>query len=163
MLPKLFEALRETLPGFDSLNLMKSGENARALEVAFRGENRERKLDRYGFSQLSDGQQALVALYGLIFLSRSRHTCLFLDEPDNYLALREIQPWLVAAGEQCGDTLDQVVVASHHPVTIDYLAGAKGRWFHRDGNGPVRVSDRPDRTIDGISLSETVARGWETE
>ena len=163
MLPKLFEALRETLPGFDSINLVKSGEHARVVEVAFRGEKGERKLNRYGFGQLSDGQRALVALYSLIFLSRSRHMCLFLDEPDNYLALREIQPWLVAAGEQCGDTLDQVVVASHHPVTIDYLAGAKGRWFHRDGNGPVRVGKRPDRTIDGISLSETVARGWETE
>ena len=163
MLPKLFEALRETLPGFDSLNLMKSGENSRALEVAFRGENRERKLDRYGFGQLSDGQQALVALYGLIFLSRSPHTCLFLDEPDNYLALREIQPWLVAATEQCGDTLAQVVVASHHPETIDYMAGTQGRWFSRVGSGPVRVSHQPERTVDGISLSETVARGWEAK
>ena len=163
MLPKLFEALRETLPGFDSISLVKSGEHARVVEVAFRGENGERKLDRYGLGQLSDGQRALVALYGLIFLPRSRHTCLFLDEPDNYLALREIQPWLVAAGEQCGDTLDQVVVASHHPVTIDYLAGAKGRWFRRDGNGPVRVSDQPDRSVDGIPLSEMIARGWERD
>ena len=161
MLPKLFEALRETLPGFDSINLVKSGKDARVVEVLFHGESRKRKPDPYGFGQLSDGQRALVALYSLIFLNRTPHTCLFLDEPDNYLALREIQPWLVAAGDQCGDTLSQVVVASHHPVTIDYLAGAKGRWFYRDGNGPVRVSDEPDRTVDGISLSEIVARGWE--
>ena len=160
---KLFKALGEALPGFGSINLTESGENARALKVDFHGARDEHRLDRFGFSQLSDGQRALVALYCLIFLSTSRRRSLFLDEPDNYLALREVQPWLVAAAEHCGETLEQAVVVSHHPVTIDYMAGAKGRWFYRDGNGPVRVSDQPERTVDGISLSETVARGWEKE
>lgn len=159
---RLFKALGEALPGFDSINLAESGENVRALKVAFRGSDDDHRLDRYGFDQLSDGQRALVALYCLIFLS-NRGASLFLDEPDNYLALREVQPWLVRLAEHCGDSLEQAVVVSHHPVTIDYMAGAKGRWFHRDGNGPVRVSDRPERTVDGISLSETVARGWERE
>ena len=158
---ELFQTLREALPGFDSISLIESGENSRALKVAFRGPEDERHLVRYGFGQLSDGQKALIALYCLAFLSDGRRTSLFLDEPDNYLALREIQPWLVAVGEQCGSALEQVVVVSHHPVTIDYMAGASGRWFYREGIGPVRVSTGPDRTIDGLSLSETIARGWE--
>lgn len=159
---KLFEVLREVLPGFDSLNLVESGEGVRALKVGFRRSPDDRQVDRYGFDQLSDGQRALVALYCLIFLPSNRRASLFLDEPDNYLALREVQPLLVHLAEQCGDLLEQAVIVSHHPVTIDYLAGAKGRWFSRDGSGPARVSDRPDRTIDGLPLSETVARGWET-
>ena len=159
----LFEVLREALPGFDSISLTESGENARALKVDFHGSTDERRLDRYRFAQLSDGQRALIALYCLVVLSKSRRASLFLDEPDNYLALREIQPWLAAVAEHCGDTLEQAVFVSHHPVTIDYMAGAKGRWFSRDGTGPVRVSSQPDRTIDGLSLSETVARGWEKE
>ena len=153
----LFEALGEALPGFDSISLTESGENTRALKVAFRGAADDGRPDVYGFGQLSDGQRALLALYCLVFLS-SKRASLFLDEPDNYLALREIQPWLAAVGEHCGDTLEQAIVVSHHPVTIDYLAGAKGRWFYRDGTGPVRVSDQPDRTVDGISLSETTRR-----
>lgn len=160
-LPDLFKVLGETLPGFDSISLTESGENARALKVAFRRAANEDRVDRFGFSQLSDGQRALVALYCLVFLSVNRRTYLFLDEPDNYLALREVQPWLAAVAEHCGDTLEQAVVVSHHPVTIDYMAGAKGRWFYRDGNGPVRVSGEPERTVEGLSLSETVARGWE--
>ena len=159
----LFEALGEALPGFDSISLTESGENTRALKVVFRGAADDGRLDRYGFSQLSDGQRALLALYCLVFLSSRRRASLFLDEPDNYLALREIQPWLAAVGEHCGDTLEQAIVVSHHPVTIDHLAGAKGRWFYRDGNGPVRVIDQPDRTVDGISLSETIIRGWDRE
>ena len=158
---ELFGALREALPGFDSLNLSESGENSRALKVAFRRAADDPLLDRYGFAQLSDGQRALVALYCLIFMSADRRTSLFLDEPDNYLALREVQPWLAALVEQCGDTLEQAIVVSHHPVTIDYMAGAGGRWFYREGNGPVRVSIEPERTVDGLSLSETIARGWE--
>ena len=158
----LFEALGEALPEFDSISLTESGENTRALKVAFRGAADDGRPDRYGFNQLSDGQRALLVLYCLVFLS-SHRASLFLDEPDNYLALREIQPWLAAVGEHCGDRLEQAVVVSHHPVTIDYLAGAKGRWFYRDGTGPVRVNDQPDRTVDGISLSETMIRGWDRE
>lgn len=160
---EVFKTLGEALPGFDSLSLTESGENARALKVAFRGASDEHRIDTYGFAQLSDGQRALIVLYCLVFLSKSRRTSLFLDEPDNYLALREIQPWLATIAEHCGDLLEQAVVVSHHPVTIDYMAGAKGRWFYRDGNGPVRVSNEPQRTVDGISLSETVARGWDKE
>ena len=157
----LFAALREALPGFDSLSLTESGENSRALKVAFSASADEHRSNRYGFGQLSDGQRALVALYCLIFLSTSRRTSLFLDEPDNYLALREVQPWLAEVVDRCGDTLEQAVLVSHHPVTIDYMAGAKGRWFCRDKDGPARVSSKPERSIDGLSLSEILARGWE--
>ena len=159
---ELFEALREALPGFDSINLSESGENSRALKVDFRRPDNDRQLERLGLRQLSDGQRMLVALYGLLFLSAGRRTSLFLDEPDNYLALREIQPWLATVGELCGDTLEQAVIVSHHPVTIDYMAGSSGRWFHRDGIGPVRVSTEPDRKIDGLSLSQSIARGWDS-
>ena len=159
-IPGLFGALGEVLPGFESMDLAESGENTRALKVAFCRPTDEHAVDRYGFGQLSDGQKVLIALYGLVFLSTSRRVSLFLDELDNYLALREVQPWLAEVVGRCGGVLDQAVVASHHPVTIDYMAGAKGRWLYRDGNGPVRVSNEPQRTVDGISLSETVARGW---
>ena len=103
----------------------------------------------------------LIAMYSLTHLSSDRRVSLFIDEPDNYLALGEIQPWLAEAEDRVGDSLGQVVVASHHPVTIDYMAGASGRWFSRDGNGPVRVSKEPKNVVDGLSLSETMARRWE--
>ena len=155
----LFETLREALPGFDSINLTESGENSRALKAIFQGPSS--KLIRYGFDQLSDGQRALIALYSLIHLAADRRVSLFVDEPDNYLALGEIQPWLAEAVERAGESLGQVVVASHHPVTIDYMAGANGRWFFREGDGPVRVSKEPKNIVDGLSLSETIARRWE--
>lgn len=156
-----FEDLRDAMPGFDSINLTESGENVRAMKIHFGGSDENRKEISFRLDELSDGQRLLVALYSLIHLS-PRQTHLFLDEPANYLALREIQPFLAEIDEQCGDTLAQAVIISHHPVTIDYMAGASGRWFYRDsGTNPVRVSEKPGQVIDGLALSELVARGWE--
>ena len=154
--PELFTELRDVLPGFESINLTESGD-ARVLKVRYRASGKPKD---YRFGDLSDGQRALIALYGLIFLP-NRRISLFIDEPDNYLALREIQPWAAAVMERCGESLEQLVVISHHPVMIDYLAGTVGKWFSRQQDGPVRVSDEPETLVDGLSLSETITRGWQ--
>ena len=154
----LFADLRDVLPGFRSVNLAESGENSRSLKTVFR--SKSGTDTKYGVEQLSDGQRALIALYSLVTLSDGTRS-LFIDEPDNYLSPHEVQPWLVKATESCGSSLNQVVVISHHPVTIDYMAGANGEWFSREPGGPTQVSDQPQKTIDGLSLSETITRGWE--
>ena len=164
---RLFEELKEVLPGFESLRMAESGENARVLKAAFHGRTGDQRLNRYSFDQLSDGQRFLVALYALLYLIEDDHLAaghrrsLFIDEPDNYLSLREVQPWLAQVVDACGEALEQAVIISHHPKTIDYLAGAKGRWFSRDGEGPVRVANEPKFSTSGLSLSEAISRGWE--
>ena len=155
----LFDSLRESLPNFEAMRLRESGENSRALKAVFRSPSM--KTVEYGLDQLSDGQRALIALYSLIVLTDDRRVSLFIDEPDNYLALREIQPWLAHATDRCGDSLEQIVIVSHHPITIDQMAGAHGLWFFRDGDGPVRVSNEPRAASGGLSISETIARGWQ--
>jgi len=37
----------------------------------------------------------LIALYTLIFVLENQGVLLFIDKPDNFLALWEIQPWLI--------------------------------------------------------------------
>ena len=164
---RLFEELKEVLPGFESLGMVESGENARVLKAAFHSRAGDQRLNRYSFGQLSDGQRFLVALYALLHLVEDDHLAaghrrsLFIDEPDNYLSLREVQPWLAQVVDACGESLEQAVIISHHPKTIDYLAGATGRWFSRDGEGPVRAGSEPKFSTGGLSLSEAIARGWE--
>ena len=164
---RLFEELKEVLPGFESLSMVESGENARVLKAAFHSLGGDQRLNRYSFGQLSDGQRFLVALYSLLHLveddrlAEDHRRSLFIDEPDNYLSLREVQPWLAQVLDACGEALEQAVIISHHPKTIDYLAGAKGRWFSRDGEGPARVGNKPKSNTDGLPLSEAIARGWE--
>lgn len=161
-LPKLFKLLAEILPGFNSLVLSESGENSRALKAVFNSASTGGE-QRYGFHQLSDGQRMLIALYSLLYLSGDRRVSLFIDEPGNYLSLREVQPWVASASDAVGETLEQIVLISHHPVTIDYMAAGPAKWFYRDDDGPVRVSDQPEASNSALEVSELIARGWERE
>ena len=139
---ELFKALGEALPGFDSVSLTESGENARALKVDFRGVRDARRPDRFGFGQLSDGQRALFALYCLIFLSKGRRTSLFLDEPDNYLAF-------------AGDS----AVARRRGGTL-----AETRWSRRSSFRiiPSRSTTLPAQRAGGSTGTETVRYGSAT-
>ena len=117
------------------------------------------------FDEISDGQRALVLLYGLTHLARDQGYTLFLDEPDNYVALREIQPWLSSLQDACGEEIAQAVISSHHPELIDYLGGDCGVLLRRETSGVTtasRLERGSDETNVGVELSELFARGWES-
>jgi ATPase subunit of ABC transporter with duplicated ATPase domains len=115
----------------------------------------------YDFARLSDGQRVLIALYSLLFGLKDEGVSLFLDEPDNFVALREVQPWLMALTDLAGEGIEQAVLISHHPEIINYLAASSGRWFERESNVPARVRDKPKAVAEGLTMAEAVARGWE--
>jgi hypothetical protein len=93
----------------------------------------------------------------LHFLSGSGAT-LCLDEPDNFVALSEIQPFLLALREQVGL---QTLLISHHPEVINLLAPGSGLQFERVSGGPVRVSPFQAPPDTAVPAAELVARGWE--
>ena len=155
----VFADLKGVIPGFHSFNFKSVAEDTKSLSVMFdKGSNG--KSIQFGFGELSDGQRVLIALYSLIHVLKGAGLSLFLDEPDNYVALREIQPWLTALSDECGENFEQAVLISHHPEIIDDLGAAKGRWFEREANGPAKVSSDPPPRVAGLRLSESVARGW---
>jgi ATPase subunit of ABC transporter with duplicated ATPase domains len=158
---KIFEELKQVIPGFSSFSVKEAGE-ARVLKVLLDRPGGNGRPLAYDFSELSDGQRVLVALYALLYGLKDEGVSLFLDEPDNFVALREIQPWLCALTDSCGDGVEQTVLISHHPEIVDHLALSSGRWFERDNNGPARVSDKPKAQVDGLKPSESMARGWES-
>ena len=104
----------------------------------------------------------LIALYSLVRLAAGQGYTLFLDEPDNYVALSEIQPWLVELADACGDTVPQAVLCSHHPELIDYLGADRGVLLEGESSGVTRAKTLADGVVDdGLKLSERIARGWE--
>lgn len=156
----IHEALRQVLPEFHSLDLKVLGETSKILRVNFQPAG-DGRLVSFDFSELSDGQKMLIALYTLVFGLKDKGISLFVDEPDNFVTLREIQPWLLNLLDACGDWIEQTVLISHHPELINYLVGdGYGRWLTREGTGAVRILENP-KFIEGLSVSETMARGWE--
>ena len=86
-----------------------------------------------------------------------------IDEPDNYVSLREIQPWLVAVTEAVEEGDGQVLLISHHPEIINQWAPGSGVQFVRDGAGPVRVEKFRGDIDSCLDPAELIARGWERD
>ena len=155
------KAVAEVVDGLHQIRLQKTGLTTRALMIDFLGDGKRYELT---LNKISDGQRALIALYALIHLSSGLGYTLFLDEPENYVALAEIQPWLAEVSDRCGDTIPQALICSHHPEMIDFLGAAHGICLHREKSGVtklIRLSDLALGNDDGLKLSDLVARGWE--
>lgn len=154
----LQSCLREVVAGFKSLDLRSKGSTVRALSARFGSPAGERF--EIPFEDLSQGERVLVCLYAVLHFLIQEGACIFLDEPENYLALAEIQPWLVELTDRIQESRGQVCIISHHPELIDYLAPDCGIIFERKDTGPVRVRPFDRDLVDALSPSEQVARGW---
>ena len=86
---------------------------------------------------------------------------LCVDEPENFLALPEIQPWLDGLYEGCEEEGKQGVLISHHPRILNFLAAETGIWFEREkGLGPTRISEIRTDPKGPISIDQLIERGW---
>ena len=81
----------------------------------------------------------------LLFADDAERT-LFLDEPDNYITLPELQPWLAELEDGCGDMLPQAILISHHPEAIDFLSD-KAVWLGREPESHTRILDVKNDTM----------------
>jgi predicted ATPase len=153
----LVASLRETLDGLEDLRLWKAG-GAQAFGAEFLGG--EKRVE-FNLSELSEGQRCLICLYAILHFVLAKGNTVVLDEPDNFISLREIQPWLMAASEAAEDSRGQLLIISHHPEIINQWATSGGVRFVREGIGPVRVEDFHYESDSGLEPAELVARGWE--
>ncbi|MBF0497670.1 MAG: AAA family ATPase [Deltaproteobacteria bacterium] len=156
---QLTKHLRETIAGFHAFKLEQAG-TYRILKVGFNSEDQKGHPIYFDFGQISDGQRVMIVLYTLLFGLQGLGHTLFIDEPENYISLPEIQPWLMELKDACGERMPQAVLISHHPELIDYLGPECGKWIERDPLGPARVKKVPEHVDDGLKLSEQIARGW---
>jgi len=160
---RLTNELREVLPDFDHFRFEILGERNRLLKARFQGTTGNAPTE-YRISDLSDGQRALIALYTVLIAGSAageNSYTLCLDEPENFLALPEIQPWLVMLYDLCSRGDVQALLISHHPELINYLlASPVGFWFDRECNQPTRVKPISADDDSGLPISELIARGW---
>lgn len=156
---KLTEQLRNTVPGFHAFKLEQAGKH-RILKVGFKDKDETASPIYFDFEQLSDGQRIMIVLYSLLLGLQDMGHTVFLDEPENYVSLPEIQPWLMELNDACGNGFPQAVLISHHPELIDYLGPEYGIWIERDPLGPARVKRPPAQVDNVLKLSEQIARGW---
>ncbi|MHC5724017.1 MAG: AAA family ATPase [Nostoc sp.] len=160
---ELMNVLKDVFDGFVSFKFDQYSEKSLALKLKFSNiEDRKKTID-YGLSELSDGQKALLAIYTLLYCTESEDYTLCIDEPENFLALPEIQPWLRQLYDFCDEHKLQALLISHHPESINYLLSSPiAYWFERQTNSPVRVKSisNEEAKDTGLPISELIARGW---
>jgi hypothetical protein len=108
---KFLSSRKDALTGFQSLRFSSDEDGRRNLRADFTAP--QRKGVNYAISELAEGQLCLLALYMILHFLKARGHTVFIDEPDNFIALREIQPWLLAAEEAVEDHHGQLILISH--------------------------------------------------
>lgn len=162
---ELHADLRKVLPGFDSITLKSMGENRRLLSVRFarQAPGETSRFSEFSFGELSDGQRSLIALYALLRFAIQRGQTVCIDEPDNYLALAEIEPWLNEVLDTVDDGDGQVLIITHHPEIIDRTVLEMGLQLTRHGLEPVQAAPFQQSVDSHLTPSERMARGWTGE
>lgn len=150
----LRESLQEVWPDFRSFRLQNAGLQAKALQLRFDG--LESPLF---FHQLSDGEKALVGLYMVrTALATGVIQTVMIDEPDNYVGLPELQPWMLSLLSLL-DAEHQAILISHHPEILKQAQNGGGCYLWRDNHrSPTRIG--PLELPEGITAGEAIARGW---
>ncbi|HEY3245757.1 MAG TPA: AAA family ATPase, partial [Phycisphaerae bacterium] len=124
-----------------------------------------KKPPEFLLGELSDGQRVLIGLYAVLHFALKPGATLCFDEPDNFIALREVQPWLTKVLDRTedDDSAAQVLIVSHHPELLNRMAFRDGLLLDRPGGRHTRVRPFDDPSQTGLSAAELVARGWERE
>ncbi|MDC0745554.1 AAA family ATPase [Polyangium mundeleinium] len=157
---RLLEALRPAMPGLQGITFERMSSEVRELMLNFRIRGSDYKLSA---SELSDGQRSLLLLYGFLYGALDRPATVFIDEPETNLAPHEMQPWLSAMRMAIEDHGGQVLVISHHPEVIDYVASAHTIQFRRPHGGPAMTNEVTLETTGGRPVSEWLSRPWAYE
>lgn len=162
------QSIREVMPGLSSLDLRNLGQGVMLLESVFHTPGRIRRIAhrpgstyRLAFNELSDGQRSLICLYAILhFLIRDDAT-VWIDEPDNFVALPELQPWLNAVIDAVDANNSQVLIASHHPEMYNLLAPDHGIVLERSEAGPTTIRRYSADPESPLTPAERAARGLE--
>ncbi len=151
------KAMRDILPGFDYFRIEQAGQ-VKVLQVDFENTANKKDIITYCFNELSEGQKVLIALYALVYCS-PENSLICIDEPENFLALPEIQPWFDTLYDQCAERGLQALLISHHPKIINFLASDSGYWFSKENN-LTRIQKISHEDESGLSIAELIDRGW---
>lgn len=154
----LREELQRVWPDFRFFNLENVGLNAKSLQLRFDSGNRGQPTKLF-MEQMSDGERGLIGLYMVrAAMETGAARTVFLDEPDNFVGLPELQPWVLSMRELLDDK-HQLILISHHPEILSNSGEANGQYLWRDNHtSPTRIGSL--KAPEGMTAGEAIARGW---
>ncbi len=116
---------------------------------------RVRKIDKQGdvtFKEMSEGEQQLLTVLGLLKFTKSEESLFLLDEPDTHLNPIWQQEYLHLLKKVAGqDNSSQIILTSHNPLIINSLEKEEIKVFKMGIDNNVYV-DTPKHDPAGMGV-----------
>jgi predicted ATPase len=116
---------------------------------------------RIRFDQLSEGEQQLLTVLGLLHFTKGEESLFLLDEPDTHLNPAWTYEYLNLLQSQVVDQSSQLLIATHNPLMIGGLKREQVRLLNRHDKDSKHTvtADTPDDDpigmgVDGLLQSE---------
>lgn len=113
------------------------------------------------FDQLSEGEQQLLTVLGLLHFTKGEESLFLLDEPDTHLNPAWTYEYLSLLENQVVDHTSQLLIATHNPLMIGGLKREQVRLLNRHDKDGIHTvtAEMPDEDpigmgVDGLLQSE---------
>jgi hypothetical protein len=151
------EHMKRVIPEFESFRFERLGRDARELKIQFTQDQNSFELT---ISDLSDGEKCFFLSAILLAANQlSRPLFAFWDEPDNYLAVGEVNQFIVALKRNFLRRKGQLFVTSHNPETVNCFSRDStwvlGRRSRLEPSIVRRLDDIPSSKI-GENTNEEI-------
>ncbi len=142
-----YESGREFFKALDSMHLADLVEDVRA-RVVIKGVD-----SSLTFRELSEGEQQLLMVLGLLRFTREEESLILLDEPDTHLN----PAWSLNYVQLLNETVTKdysshVLMATHDPLVVAGLRADQVHVMRRDQAGRV-TGEHPERDPVGMGIS----------
>ncbi|HBA53015.1 MAG TPA: AAA family ATPase [Syntrophorhabdus aromaticivorans] len=111
------------------------------------------RAGRVRFEQLSEGEQQLLTVLGLMIFTQQDESLFLLDEPDTHLNPSWIYKYYDLLEENFPKTHSQLLIATHNPLMIGSLRKNQVRLL-TDGTAVEPEDDPIGLSVDGLLQSE---------
>ncbi len=113
------------------------------------------------FKELSEGEQQLLTVLGLLKFTRDEETLILLDEPDTHLnplwkweylnLLKDVVKKDTTTNNE--DDTTQVILNTHDPLVIGSMDRNQVRIFRRDSGSGKITAEQPDISPKGLGVA----------
>ena len=106
------------------------------------------------FKELSEGEQQLLTVMGLLRFTKQEETLFLLDEPDTHLNPAWSMEYLYLLKKYCGDfTNSHLIINTHDPLLISELSKEQVQIMNRDSNTGKIIAVVPDINPRGLGYA----------
>lgn len=114
---------------------------------------------RHSFSMLSEGEQQILTILGLVLITGEHDTLFLLDEPDTHLNPTWQREYSSLLHEfNLNDDNSQIIVATHSPLIVQSAERADIFLFRKNGHNNIVIDKNEHKIhnwrIDQVLLSE---------